>query len=224
MCDYTPWLILLGERQAGAYRGIGFQPVISGSTTGWKPIPRVKLLLPIALIISFLGAKLPAQEVIVDFESAEIGKPMTSYTEREVAFELAHAPRKSKAKGRVMFFPHLGDNHKGIINAMADESIPLNIKLPKPATKVVLGLWGSTTSAALVEAFDSTGKLVAKDELKQVPVRTRPEEHVPYFTMSVESPNITSIQVSGAQPGGFVAVDELQITYFPEKGRNHEDR
>ena len=154
-----------------------------------------------------------AEEVVVDFEAAEIGKPVAAYTENGVGFQLAYEPRKSKAKGRVMFFPHLGDDHKGILNAMADEAIPLRIKLARPATSVTLTLWGSTTSAALVEAFDREGKLLAKDELEQVPVRRVPEEQVPYFTLCLEGPGIVAVDVSGSQPGGFVAVDTVRVNY-----------
>ena len=38
---------------------------------------------------------------------------------------LSRQPAKSKAAGRVMFFPHLKTDRKGILNAMADESIPV---------------------------------------------------------------------------------------------------
>jgi len=164
-------------------------------------------------MFAMMSCSASAEEVVVDFEATEVGKPLAVYSERGVSFELAHAPKKSKAKGRVMFFPHLGDEHKGILNAMADEAIPLRVKLPKPAAKATLKLWGSTTSAARVEAFDRNGELLAKDELKQVPVRQSPEQPVPYFTLSLEGSGIVAIEVSGAQPGGFVAIDELRIVY-----------
>ena len=154
-----------------------------------------------------------AEEVMLDFEASEVGKPVAAYTEKDVGFQLAYEPKKSKAKGRIMFFPHLGDDHKGILNAMADEAIPLRITLPRPATRVTLVLWGSTTSAALAEAFDRDERLLARDELDQVPVRQSPEEDVPYFRLSLEGSGIVTIDVSGSKPGGFVAVDEIRITY-----------
>ncbi len=160
-----------------------------------------------------LDDSLTAGELVIDFESAEIGKPTQIYTAQDVVFELAHEPKKSKAKGRVMFFPHSGDDHKGILNAMADEAIPLRIKLPKPATKAVLTLWGSTTSAAVIEAFDRDGNLLKQDQRDQVPVRKSPEEQVPYFTVTIESSGIASLQISGAQPGGYVALDELRLVF-----------
>lgn len=152
-----------------------------------------------------------AQDRVVDFESAMIGKPIPTWADQGVTFELAHQPQKSKAKGRVSFFPHIGTNRKGIVNAMANESIPLRATFEKPVKKVELVLWGSTTSAALVEAFDADGKRIAKNGLEQVPVRKTPEEHVPFFELSVAGESIAYVEISGAQPGGFVAVDEVRF-------------
>lgn len=170
------------------------------------------LFLPLVVALTVFRC-VSAQETVINFESAKIGKPTPQWTEKDVVFELAHAPVKSKAKGRVMFFPHLGTDHKGILNAMADEAIPVRVTFPRPVDKVQLSLWGSTTSAALVEAFDSAGKLLAKDGLDQVPVRKRPEEHVPLFELSVAAKNIAYLHISGSQPGGFVAIDEMQLSY-----------
>jgi hypothetical protein len=96
---------------------------------------------------------------------------------------------------------------------MAEESIPLRISFPKPISKAILKLWGSTTSSALVEAFDHNGNVVAKQELEQVPRRKSPEEPVPFFDLTIESPEIEKIHISGAFPGGYVAVDKIQFTY-----------
>ena len=155
-----------------------------------------------------------ADVVVVDFESAEIGKHVESWQEQGVTFALAQQPKKSKAKGRVMFFPHIASGHKGILNAMADESIPMSATFRSIVNRVELKLWGSTTSAALVEAFDAGGKLIDRTSIDQVPVRKRPEEPVPFFEMTVQGEGIASIQISGSQPGGFVAVDELR--FFPQ--------
>lgn len=151
-----------------------------------------------------------AEETVIDFESAEVGKPTPQWTEKDVVFELAHGPTKSKAKGRVMFFPHLGTDRKGILAAMADESIPVRVTFPRPVNHVTLVLWGSTTSSALVEAFDAEGKLVAKDALDSVPVRKNPEEQVPFFEMAVSAERIAYLEISGSRPGGFLAIDELR--------------
>ena len=150
-----------------------------------------------------------AEETIIDFESAEVGKPIPQWIEKGVVFELAHAPTKSKAKGRVMFFPHLGTERKGILSAMADESIPVRVTFPRPVNHVKLVLWASTTSSALVEAFDAEGKLVAKESLDKVPVRKSPEEQVPFFDMAISAERIAFLHISGSRPGGFLAIDEL---------------
>jgi len=166
----------------------------------------------IAIALLQLSSDATAQDVRIDFESTTIGKPVPVWKEAGVEFALAHEPQKSKAKGRVMFFPHLGTDHKGILNAMADEAIPLRATFSKPVAKVTLKLWGSTTSAAILEAFDPSGEMVDRDALEQVPVRSKPEELVPFFELSVEGKQIQFVQISGSQPGGFVAVDELVAT------------
>lgn len=151
-----------------------------------------------------------AEDGVIDFESVQIGKPMPTWSEQGVTFGLAHQPQKSKAVGRISFFPHLGTNRKGIVNAMATEAIPVRATFQTPVRRVQLVLWGSTTSAAHVEAFDSAGNSIAKDGLEQVPVRRRPEEQVPFFRLAVEGSEIAYIEISGSQPGGFVAVDEIR--------------
>jgi hypothetical protein len=151
-----------------------------------------------------------AQDRVIDFESVQVGKPAPTWSDQGITFGLAHQPKKSKAVGRISFFPHLGTNRKGIVNAMANEAIPLRAAFEQPVRKVQLVLWGSTTSSALVEAFDADGKRIAKDGLEHVPVRKKPEEHVPFFELAVEGDGITYIEISGSQPGGFIAVDGIR--------------
>ena len=151
-----------------------------------------------------------AQDFFIDFESVQIGKPAATWADQGVTFGLAHQPKKSKAVGRISFFPHLGTNRKGIVNAMANEAIPVRATFEKPVKKARLVLWGSTTSSALVEAFDADGKRIATDRLEHVPVRKTPEDHVPFFELAVEGEGIAYIEISGSQPGGFVAVDEIR--------------
>jgi hypothetical protein len=158
-----------------------------------------------------IGPFASAQDSIVDFESTTIGKPIPTWSDQGVTFGLAHQPQKCKAIGRISFFPHIGTNRKGIVNAMADEAIAIRATFEKPVKKVQLVLWGSTTSAAVVEAFDAAGKRIAKDGLEQVPVRKTPEESVPFFELAVEGEGIAYIQIGGSQPGGFVAVDEIRV-------------
>ena len=151
-----------------------------------------------------------AQDGVIDFESLSVGKPMPTWSDQGVTFGLSHQPKKSKATGRISFFPHLGTNRKGIVNAMANEAIPVRATFDKPVKKVQLVLWGSTTSSALVEAFDVDGKQIAKDGLDHVPTRKTPEDHVPFFELVVQGEGIAYIEISGSQPGGFIAVDEIR--------------
>src|SRR6187401_503431 len=112
-----------------------------------------------ALVVAVLFGAPTGGEVVITFDKAETGKPVPSYKDKDVEFALSRKPARSKAAGRVMFFPHLKTDRKGILNAMADESIPVEIRFPKPVTGVTLVLWGSIGSEAAVEAFDADGKV-----------------------------------------------------------------
>ncbi len=151
-----------------------------------------------------------AQEGLIDFEAVEIGKPTPTWTDQGITFQLAFQPKKSKAKGRVTFFPHLGTGRKGIVNAMANEPIPVRVTFMEPVKNVKLVLWGSTTSSALVEAFDADGQRIARDEIAHVPVRAKPEDPIPFFELAVLGDAIAYIEVSGQKPGGYVAIDEIR--------------
>jgi hypothetical protein len=169
----------------------------------------------IALILSLLAVTVVAgisEEIVVDFEQAEIGKPMTNWVEKGVVFALAQA----KVTGRVMFFPHLATNHKGILCAMATEQTPVQATFPKPASSVTLTLWGSTGCAALLEAFDKSGTLVAQASLPVVPGRTKPEDPIPMFELTVKEREIAYIRFSGPRTGEFLAVDELRFIPVPD--------
>lgn len=150
--------------------------------------------------------------VTITFDKVETGKPMPSYTDAGVVFALARPPARSKAVGRVMFFPHLKTPHKGILNAMANESIPVEVRLPKPVSSAALVLWGSVGSAAVVEAYDKNGKVVARASREKVPERTGPEQPIPSFELTVKGSAITHIRFSGAPPGGYLVCDELRFT------------
>jgi hypothetical protein len=162
------------------------------------------------MVVAVLNHTAQSQELVIDFESATIGKPTPRWAEQGVTFGLAHQPKRSKAIGRISFFPHLGTNRKGIVNAMANEAIPVRASFEKPVKKVMLVVWGSTTSSALLEAYDADGKRIATDGLEKVPVRKKPEDHIPFFELAVESEGIAFIEVSGSQPGGFLAIDEIR--------------
>src|SRR4051812_1398450 len=167
---------------------------------------------PILLaVLSGLGA--PADgPTIIRFDAAETGKPMPSFTDRGVAFALSRPPTKSRAAGRVMFFPHLKTPRKGILNAMADESIPVEIRFPMPVAAVTLVLWGSIGSEAVVEAYDADGNVVDRASRDRVPERTGPEQPIPSFEMAVKALAIAYVRFSGAPPGGYLACDEVRAT------------
>ena len=149
---------------------------------------------------------------ILTFEAAETGKPMPSYKDRGVVFALSRAPTKSRAAGRVMFFPHLKTAHKGLVNAMANESIPVEIRFPKPVAAVTLVLWGSIGSAAVVEAYDAAGQVVDRASRDRVPERTGPEQPIPSFELTVKASAIAYVRFSGAPPGGYLVCDAVRVT------------
>src|SRR5947209_4089164 len=64
----------------------------------------------------------------------ETGKPVASYTARDLVFALSRPPAKSKAAGRAMSLPHLRTDRNGILNTMADEAIPVEVRFPKPVS------------------------------------------------------------------------------------------
>ena len=116
-----------------------------------------------------------------------------------------------------MFFPHLKTQRKGILNAMANESIPVEIRFPKPVSRVTLVLWGSIGSAASVQAYDQAEKLVDRASRDKVPERTGPEHPIPSFELTVSAPQIAFVRFSGGQPGGYLVCDEVRFTPSSEK-------
>jgi hypothetical protein len=161
---------------------------------------------------------LAAEPVVVDFEQAtlifagERPNRVEQWVEKGVLFRLAHEPTKSKAKGLLMFFPHLASGHKGIVCAMALEPIPVRATLPQQASSVSVAFWGSTETPAVLEAFDAEGKLVDRAALASVPGRKAPADPIPIFTMTVKAPSIAYIEFSGPREGEFLAADEVRFT------------
>ena len=154
-----------------------------------------------------------AGEIVIDFEQAEIGKPIPTWTEKGVVFKLAGPLAHSKATGRIMFFPHLATNHKGILNAMATEqAIPVQATFPGSASAVTLVLWGSTGCPALLEALDENGVVVAMASRAAVPGRRAPADPIPFFELTVKARAIAAIRFSGPREGEFLAADEIRIT------------
>ena len=171
----------------------------------------MNLLVLVSLLTASLASAFPA-ETVIDFEQAEIGKPLTNWVEKGVVFTLAHEPKQTKARGRVMFFPHLATNHKGILCAMATEQIPVQATFPTPVTSVTLVLWGSTGCPAALEAFDENGSVVDKSSVPSVPGRKKPEDPIPTIELTVKGPKIAYIRFSGPRSGEFLAADELRFT------------
>jgi hypothetical protein len=165
----------------------------------------------LALMSTLSAAR--AAEIVIDFEQAEIGKPVPTWTDKGVIFALAGPLAHSKAAGRIMFFPHLATNHKGLVNAMATEqAIPVQATFPVNASAVTLVLWGSTGCPALLEALDQNGAVVAKASVAAAPGRKAPADPVPFFKLMVKAPAIAAIRFSGPRDGEFLAADEIRMT------------
>src|SRR3954465_14192433 len=137
----------------------------------------------------------PADDpVTITFDKVETGKPMSSYTDQGVVFALSRPPSTSRAAGRGMFFPHLKTPRKGIPTRMASESIPVDIRFPKPAASVTLVLWGSIGSKAIVEAYHAGGNGTDRASRDAVPERTGPEQPIPSFELTVKAPAIAYVR------------------------------
>ena len=164
------------------------------------------------------------EQVRVDFESAVVflagDKPnrVDQWVEKGVVFKPAREPRTTKAKARLMFFPHPSSGQKGIVSATATEPIPVQANFPRPVSSVTLALWGSTGTPALLEAFDSEGKVIDRAELASIPGRKAPGDPIPIFTMMVRAKRIAYIQFSGPREGEFLVADEVRFTPSEDDG------
>src|SRR5947208_12523348 len=166
------------------------------------------------LILATTAAALAAaaEESVVDFEQATIGKPVPTWTEKDVVFTLASAPKNSKAIGRVMFFPHLATNHKGLLNAMANEqAIPVQAKFPTPVSAVTIVFWASTGCPAKLEALDKNDRVIDTAALDAAPARKSPSDPVPMFELTVKGSEIVRVRFSGPRNGEFLAADEVRF-------------
>ena len=89
----------------------------------------------------------------ITFDKAEItGRWVDSWEDKGVVFTPAHAPAKSKAKARLMFFSHPPSGRKGILSAMADDPIPVRASFTNGCSSVTISFWGSTDCPARLEA------------------------------------------------------------------------
>lgn len=169
-------------------------------------------LLFLAAGILFAGfVTASAGERTIDFENAEVGVWIPSWEEQGVSFGLAWKPTKSKAAGSLVFFPHQSTGQKGILCAMADEPIPVEVRFPTEVSRVTIQFWASTGSAAKLEAFDADGSLVDSALMEVVPGRQAPGEPVPFFELSVGGQSVASIRFSGPREGEFLVADEIRF-------------
>ena len=172
-----------------------------------------RFAIPLLALLSGIVAIARAEEIVIDFEQAEIGKPKPTWTEKDVVFTLAGPLTESKAMGRIMFFPHLATNRKGILNAMATEqAIPVKATFSNSVSAVTIVFWGSTGCPALLEALDKDGQVVDKASLIAVPGRKTPADPIPFVELSVKAPAIAAIRFSGPRNGEFLAADEIRFT------------
>jgi hypothetical protein len=134
------------------------------------------------------------------------------YVDQGVEFKLARPPERSKAPGKIMFFPHIASGRKGLLNAMADEQqIPVQVRFPQGASAVTIVCWASSGASARLEAFNGQGEVVARDELETVPARKKPEDPVPTFALQVIAGEITYVQFSGPRTGEYLVADEVRF-------------
>ena len=170
---------------------------------------RTTLVLLILALAASVGR---AAEVVLTFADATVGKPAPAHTAGDVTFSLASPPQRSKAQGRVMFFPHLKTDRKGILNAMANEqAIPVKAEIKGGASAVTLVLWGTVGSKAWLEAHDKDGKLLDRAALPDtVPQRKDPADPIPSFELTVKAENIAYILFAGAPNGGALVADEVR--------------
>ena len=183
---------------------------------------RVLLALLAVLATGTPACKAAAEKVVINFDQVsilpdpkndEIVTRPESWTDQGVEFTLARQPVRSRARGRLMFFPHVPSGRHGILNAMADEQeIPVRVRFLRPASAVAIEFWASTGAAARLEAFDAHGAVVARDVLDVVPGRKAPEEPIPMFTLAVSAAEIAYVEFSGPRTGEFLAAATVRVT------------
>jgi hypothetical protein len=174
----------------------------------------IRRVLPglLALLLLVGGRVFGQSEVAVNFDKAEItGRWVDTWEDKGVVFTPAHAPTRSKAKARLMFFPHAPSGRKGILSAMADDPIPVRVRFPSGCSSVTVVLWGSTGCAARLEAYDADGKLLNKAALDVIPGRKAPGDPIPTFELSVKGNQIAYIEFSGPRAGEYLVAEEVRF-------------
>jgi hypothetical protein len=85
-----------------------------------------RFALAFSILCSISAAR--AEEIVIDFEQAEIGKPMPTWTEKGVVFKLAGPLAHSQAVGRIMF-----DRTTGLFAAALLAIMPWHLHLSRIA-------------------------------------------------------------------------------------------
>lgn len=157
----------------------------------------------------------PTNELIT-FDKAEItGRWLDSWEDKGVIFTPAHEPTKSKAKARLMFFPHPPSGRKGILSAMAGDPIPVRLSFTNGCSSVTISFWGSTDCPARLEAYNGGGQLLDKSGLEKIPGRKAPGEPTPTFELTVSGTNIAYAEFSGPRPGEYLVAEEVRFLPIP---------
>ena len=189
--------------------------MLTSTKRTFAPVRRITFGL-LTLVLLVTGRVSAQTNVVIDFANAEItGRWVDSWEEKGVIFTPSHAPAKSTAKARLMFFPHPPSGQKGILSAMADDPIPVRARFTNGCSSVTLVLWGSTGCPAQLEAFDVDGKLLDKASLAAVPGRKAPGDPIPTCELTVKGTNIACIEFSGPRPGEYLVADEVRFVPIP---------
>ncbi len=165
----------------------------------------------ISLGALLLAAGTYGREVVLDFESGPLGEWIPTWSENDTTVTLAWQPMQAATAGSLTFFPRIGTDDQGVLCAMADEPIPVEVRHATPARRVTVRFWASTGCAARLEALDADGKVLQVAGMAEVPRRSDPAEPVPTFELTVSTPTaaIAAIRFSGPRAGEFLAADEI---------------
>lgn len=172
------------------------------------------------LVFLFVAPVMAQTNEVITFDKAQItGRWVDSWADKGVVFTPAHALAKSKAKARLMFFPHAPSGRKGILSAMADDPIPVRASFTNACSSVTILFWGSTHCPARLEAYNAEGQLVDKTGLDKIPAREAPGEPIPTFELTVKGTNITYIEFSGPRTGEYLVAEEVRFAPVPTAGK-----
>jgi len=177
-------------------------------------------LLATVLLVAFASTAMGQTNGLITFEKAEItGRWVDSWKDKGVVFTPAHAPAKSKARARLMFFPHSPSGRKGILSAMADDPIPVRASFSNGCSSVTISFWGSTDCTARLEAYNADGQLLDKTGLDKIPGRKTPGEPIPTFELTVTGTNIAYVEFSGPRAGEYLVAEEVRFVPLSAVGR-----